>query len=93
MPAFAARMAALGTSLGPVPPSSSLLTAREREVAACLGTGMSNAQVAAALFVSERTAQNHVQHILSKLGYSRRSQIAVWAVQNLDLRTSSDRRA
>ena len=45
---------------------------------------MSNPQIAAALFVSERTAQNHVQHILSKLGYSRRSQIAVWAVQNLD---------
>ena len=40
-----------------------------------------------ALFVSERTAQNHVQHILTKLDFSRRSQIAVWAVHNLGTET------
>jgi DNA-binding CsgD family transcriptional regulator len=30
--------------------------------------------------VSERTAQNHVQHILTKLGFNARSQIAAWVV-------------
>ncbi len=81
MPGFAARLAAVDERLRRVP--SGLLTAREREVAACVARGMSNPQIAAALVVSERTAQNHVQHILTKLGFSRRSQIAVWAVQNL----------
>lgn len=83
MPAFVARLDALAAGLGPTPAAPSRLTAREREVAACVARGMGNAQIARALFVSERTAQNHVQHILTKLGYSRRSQIAVWAVQNL----------
>ena len=62
---------------------AALLTVRERKDAACVARGMSNPQIAAALVVSEPTAQNHVQHILTKLGFSRRSQIAVWAVQNL----------
>jgi DNA-binding CsgD family transcriptional regulator len=81
MPGFAARLAALDEQLRRAP--AALLTAREREVAACVARGMSNPQIAAALFVSERTAQNHVQHILTKLGFARRSQVAVWAVHNL----------
>jgi DNA-binding CsgD family transcriptional regulator len=81
MPGFAARLAALDERLRQAP--AALLTSREREVAACVARGMSNPQIAAALVVSERTAQNHVQHILTKLGFSRRSQIAVWAVHNL----------
>lgn len=81
MPVFAARLAALDERLRQAP--AALLTAREREVAACVARGMSNPQIAAALVVSERTAQNHVQHILTKLGFSRRSQIAVWAVHHL----------
>ena len=85
MPGFASRLAALDERLRQAP--AELLTAREREVAACVARGMSNPQIAAALVVSERTAQNHVQHILTKLGFSRRSQIAVWAVHNLGNRT------
>jgi DNA-binding CsgD family transcriptional regulator len=54
------------------------LSARESEVAALVAEGLSNRQIAARLFVSERTAQNHVQHILTKLGFSSRSQIATW---------------
>ena len=54
------------------------LTAREREVAALVGRGRSNRDIAAALVVSERTAANHVQHILTKLGFSNRAQIAAW---------------
>ena len=55
------------------------LSPREREVAQLVGQGLTNRQIAAALYVSERTAQNHVQHILTKLGFANRSQIAVWS--------------
>jgi len=56
------------------------LTAREEEVAGLVSRGLTNRAIAAALVVSERTAQNHVQHILTKLGFSARSQIAAWVV-------------
>jgi DNA-binding CsgD family transcriptional regulator/tetratricopeptide (TPR) repeat protein len=55
------------------------LSPREREVARLVGQGLTNRQIAAALYISERTAQNHVQHILTKLGFANRSQIAVWS--------------
>ncbi len=55
------------------------LTPREREVAALIAQGKSNPQIAAALVVSERTVTTHVTHILSKLGFSSRTQIASWA--------------
>jgi DNA-binding NarL/FixJ family response regulator len=42
------------------------------------GAGRTNREIAARLYLSERTAQNHVQHILAKLDLSNRSQIAVW---------------
>jgi hypothetical protein len=41
--------------------------------------GLTNKQIGETLFVSERTAENHVQHILVKLGFSNRSQIAAWS--------------
>ena len=53
------------------------LTPREREVAALVGEGLTNRQIAARLYLSERTAQNHVQHILVK-DLPNRGQIAVW---------------
>ncbi len=43
-----------------------------------MGRGLTNWEIAERLFLSERTAQNHVQHILTKLNLSNRSQIAVW---------------
>src|SRR5581483_9669788 len=54
------------------------LTAREREVAALVAQGCSNREIAEQLFVSERTAENHVQHILTKLGLHNRTQVAHW---------------
>ena len=54
------------------------LTRREREVAELLAEGLTNREIAARLHLSERTAQNHVQHILTKLGLANRSQVAVW---------------
>jgi DNA-binding NarL/FixJ family response regulator len=56
------------------------LTARELEVAGLVAAGKSNREIASALFLSERTAQNHVQHILTKLGFSNRSQITSWVL-------------
>ncbi len=54
------------------------LTAREREIAALVSGGLSNAAIARQLTVSERTVENHVSHILSKLGRSSRAGIANW---------------
>ncbi|MFD4462513.1 AAA family ATPase [Nocardia sp. NPDC058480] len=54
------------------------LTPREREVADLVARGLTNHEIAAALVLSDRTAQNHVQHILTKLGFAKRSQIAAW---------------
>jgi DNA-binding CsgD family transcriptional regulator/tetratricopeptide (TPR) repeat protein len=55
------------------------LSPRELEVARLVARGLTNKQIGEALFVAERTAENHVQHILVKLGFSNRSQIAAWA--------------
>jgi DNA-binding CsgD family transcriptional regulator len=54
------------------------LTAREREIASMVCHGLTNRQIAAAAHISERTAENHVQHILTKLGFTTRAQIAAW---------------
>ena len=63
--------AAQGAGAGP-------LTAREREVAELIAVGRSNPEIAADLVLSSRTVGNHVQHILNKLDFSSRSQIAAW---------------
>ena len=55
------------------------LSPRELEVARLVGRGLTNKQIGQTLYVSERTAENHVQHILTKLGLRNRSQIAAWA--------------
>jgi len=54
------------------------LTAREFEVAKQIASGLTNAQIAAELFVSPKTVSAHVEHILAKLGASRRAEIAAW---------------
>jgi DNA-binding NarL/FixJ family response regulator len=61
------------------------LTAREREVVALLGAGLSNRDIAAKLYISPATAARHVANILAKLGFSSRSQVAVWANRRDDL--------
>jgi DNA-binding CsgD family transcriptional regulator len=57
------------------------LTLREREVARFLLQGKSNREIAEALVLSERTVENHIGNILTKLGFTSRAQIAVWAVE------------
>jgi DNA-binding CsgD family transcriptional regulator len=58
------------------------LTTREREVAALLAEGCSNAELARRLFISPKTAAVHVSNILAKLGMSGRAEIAAWAVRH-----------
>ncbi|MGP3773294.1 LuxR C-terminal-related transcriptional regulator [Streptomyces sp. SDT5-1] len=53
-----------------------VLTRREREVAALVAEGLSNREIAQRLVISKRTADAHVEHILTKLGFSSRAQIA-----------------
>jgi DNA-binding CsgD family transcriptional regulator/tetratricopeptide (TPR) repeat protein len=79
MTPFSERIVRLRERLRAPGPAGQELSPREAEVAKLVGQGLTNRQIAAALFISERTAQNHVQHILVKLGLGNRSQIAVWA--------------
>jgi DNA-binding CsgD family transcriptional regulator len=55
------------------------LTTREFEVARKIAEGLTNAELADELSISTRTAGSHVEHILAKLGVSRRAEIAAWA--------------
>jgi non-specific serine/threonine protein kinase len=56
------------------------LTPRELEVAILVARGRTNRQIAAELVITKGTAENHVVHILDKLGFDSRAQIAAWAV-------------
>lgn len=60
--------------------AESVLTRREEQVAELVAAGMTNREIAAKLVISQRTAQGHVEHILQKLGFTSRSQIAAWFV-------------
>ncbi|NRQ32691.1 hypothetical protein HII36_12700 [Nonomuraea sp. NN258] len=59
---------------------SSRLTAREREIAELVARGLSNRAIADELVISPATAARHVANILSKLGFSTRTQIAAWVI-------------
>ncbi len=58
------------------------LTERERDVLRLLGQGMSNKQIASALFITEGTARTYVSNILGKLGLTSRTQAALYAVEH-----------
>jgi DNA-binding CsgD family transcriptional regulator/tetratricopeptide (TPR) repeat protein len=55
------------------------LTAREFEVARLVAEGMTNAEIAEHLTIAPKTASAHIEHILAKLGVTRRAEIAAWA--------------
>lgn len=58
--------------------ASSPLSPREWEVARLVTKGLSNREIARVLVISERTVDAHVRHILDKLGFDSRTQVAVW---------------
>jgi len=61
-----------------VPVTAVALTPREREVAALVAEGLTNAELARRLYISKKTAAVHVSNILGKLGISSRTQVAAW---------------
>jgi non-specific serine/threonine protein kinase len=61
--------------------SRQLLTARELEVARLVAMGLTNRQIAERLYLSVRTVDVHVDHILTKLSFNTRTQLASWAYE------------
>src|SRR5262249_31546714 len=60
---------------------ATVLSRREREVAALIARGATNGQIAAELVIGQGTVATHVSHILAKLGLVSRAQVAVWATR------------
>jgi DNA-binding CsgD family transcriptional regulator len=60
--------------------SGSGLTAREVEVLRLVAQGRSNREIAAELFIAEKTARNHVEHVYTKLGVNNRTQASLAAI-------------
>jgi DNA-binding NarL/FixJ family response regulator len=77
----AAMLRELGGPARTGPKGVGLLTAREREVLALLGDGLSNPEIAARLYISTKTAGNHVSNILAKLHLRSRQEAAAFAVR------------
>jgi non-specific serine/threonine protein kinase len=65
----------------PQPGAGPALTRRETEVAALVARGLTNRDIAARLFLSVRTVEVHVDHILTKLGFHTRTRLAAWAYE------------
>ncbi|MGW4335900.1 protein kinase domain-containing protein [Rhodococcus koreensis] len=61
--------------------TATTLTKRERQVANLVAQGLTNKAIATKLVISQRTAQGHVEHVLAKLGFTSRAQIAAWVVE------------
>jgi two-component system response regulator DevR len=57
------------------------LTAQERTLLGLLGEGLTNKQIAARMFLAEKTVKNYVSRLLAKLGMERRTQAAVFATR------------
>ncbi|MEV4805614.1 response regulator transcription factor [Nonomuraea sp. NPDC049421] len=79
---FAAQDQAAGATATSVPADLAVLTARELEVLTLVGRGLSNAELAEALTLSETTVKTHVARIFTKLGLRDRAQAVVVAYES-----------
>ena len=78
-PAAARRLIAASTDSQPARKLVGTLTEREAEVLGCLGEGLSNAQIASRLYLSEATVKGYVSRMLVKLGCANRTQAGLLA--------------
>ncbi|MCL5947769.1 MAG: response regulator transcription factor [Actinobacteria bacterium] len=60
------------------------LTMQERTILGLIAEGKTNRQIAAEMFLAEKTVKNYVSNMLSKMGFSRRTEAAVYAIQNMN---------
>ncbi|MGA9160816.1 MAG: LuxR C-terminal-related transcriptional regulator [Actinomycetota bacterium] len=81
--AAAAFLRDLGVAGRTGPKGLGLLSKREQEVLALLGEGLTNSEIAARLFISTKTAGNHVSSVLAKLHLRSRAEAAAYAVRHL----------
>jgi len=65
----------------PAPRQPSVLSAREIEISRLVADGLSNHAIAERLHLSPRTVENHVFHVLNKLGLDNRTQVATWLLR------------
>jgi non-specific serine/threonine protein kinase len=77
-------MARSATAVNPV-----RLTRRQQEISVLVAQGLTNREIGRRLFISERTADGHLEQIRNKLGVSSRAQIASWATQQPFMSESS----
>jgi DNA-binding CsgD family transcriptional regulator len=61
---------------------ATLLTAREREIAARVGRGLSSKQIGAELAISEHTVRKHRENIARKLGLRNAAELVAWAIRH-----------
>ena len=85
MPAQQATDLAMAVASGAAPadpdrPQHVSLTRRERQVAALVASGRTNRQIGRMLGISEKTAEVHLHHVMSKLEVRSRAEVAAWAV-------------
>jgi len=67
-----------------------VLRRREREVATLVGRAYTNSRIAEELRITKRTVETHVSKVLRKLGFSSRTQIAAWAIEQGPLLADPD---
>ena len=73
--------ASVGPACGPERASGDL-SARQREVAGLIRQGLTNAEIAERLILTPGTVANHVAHILDRLNFRSRAQVAAWATEH-----------